>query len=182
MHHITMSRVIFKISLSTKYSFCVCNLSCAVTITHPLATLLGTMFSCFLSQMPIQPITWQPLCTFRHEMRQLAKVQTEQEMGRNGTEVILNRVNTVVGVIRLQVPTGIFTTSQPSLGFTENAPKERKYPVGGGSVEKNAACVSGVRMSRLVGSHRKERGSQTVTLVTTEICRVASLNAQQNYI
>lgn len=105
----------------------------------------------------------------------IQEVQTEHQ---NREEIGLNIVNTVVGVSHT---TGIFTTSQPSLVFTKNAPKERKYPAGGGSVEKDAACMSGVRMSRLVGSQRKETGSQTVTLVPTEICRVASLNAQQTY-
>ncbi len=35
--------------------------------------------------------------------------------------------------------------AQPSLGFTENGPKERKYPVSGSCVDKNALLMSEVR-------------------------------------
>jgi len=35
--------------------------------------------------------------------------------------------------------------SQPSLGFTENGPKKRKYPVSGSCVDENALLMSEVR-------------------------------------
>ncbi len=35
--------------------------------------------------------------------------------------------------------------AQPSLGFTENGPKKRKYPVSGSCVDKNALLMSEVR-------------------------------------
>ncbi len=34
---------------------------------------------------------------------------------------------------------------QPSLGFTENGPKKRKYPVSGSCVDENALLMSEVR-------------------------------------
>ncbi len=34
---------------------------------------------------------------------------------------------------------------QPSLGFTENGPKKRKYPVNGSCVDENALLMSEVR-------------------------------------
>ncbi len=33
----------------------------------------------------------------------------------------------------------------PSLGFTENGPKKRKYPVSGSYVDKNALLMTEVR-------------------------------------
>ncbi len=35
--------------------------------------------------------------------------------------------------------------AQPSLGFTENSQKKRKYPVSGSCVDKNALLLSEVR-------------------------------------
>ncbi len=35
--------------------------------------------------------------------------------------------------------------AQPSLGFTENGPKKRKYPVSGSCVDGNALLMSEVR-------------------------------------
>ncbi len=35
--------------------------------------------------------------------------------------------------------------TQPSLGFTENGPKKRKYPVMGSCVDENALLMSEVR-------------------------------------
>ncbi len=35
--------------------------------------------------------------------------------------------------------------AQPSLGFTENGPKKRKYPVSGSCVDENALLMSEVR-------------------------------------
>ncbi len=35
--------------------------------------------------------------------------------------------------------------TQPSLGFTENGPKKRKYPVSGSCVDENALLMSEVR-------------------------------------
>ncbi len=35
--------------------------------------------------------------------------------------------------------------AQPSLVFTENGPKKRKYPVSGNCVDENALLMSGVR-------------------------------------
>ncbi len=54
--------------------------------------------------------------------------------------------------------------TQPSLGFTENGPKNRKYPVSGSCVDENALLMSGQRrMGRLVRDDRKA----TVTQITT---------------
>ncbi len=38
-----------------------------------------------------------------------------------------------------------FLHTQPSLGFTENGPKKRKYPVSGSCVDENALLMSEVR-------------------------------------
>ncbi len=38
-----------------------------------------------------------------------------------------------------------FSQAQPSLGFTENGPKKRKYPVSGSCVVENALLMSEVR-------------------------------------
>ncbi len=35
--------------------------------------------------------------------------------------------------------------AKPSLGFTENGPKKRKYPVSGSCVDENALLMSEVR-------------------------------------
>ncbi len=55
--------------------------------------------------------------------------------------------------------------TQPSLGFTENGLKKRKYPVSGSCVDENALLtVRGQRrMDRLVRDDRKT----TVTQITT---------------
>ncbi len=47
--------------------------------------------------------------------------------------------------------------TQPSLGFTENGPKKRKYPVSGSCVDENALLMSKVRDDR----------KATVTQITT---------------
>ncbi len=52
---------------------------------------------------------------------------------------------------------------QPSLGFTENGPKKRKYTVSSSCVDENALLMSEVRMGRLVRDDRKT----TVTQITT---------------
>ncbi len=55
--------------------------------------------------------------------------------------------------------------TQPSLGFTENGQKKRKYPVSGSCVDENALLMSEVRgeWDRLVRDDRKT----TVTQITT---------------
>ncbi len=53
--------------------------------------------------------------------------------------------------------------TQPSLGFTENDLKKRKYPVSGSCVDKNALLPCQRRMGRLVRDDRKA----TVTQITT---------------
>ncbi len=55
--------------------------------------------------------------------------------------------------------------AQPYLGFTENGPKKRKYPVRGSYVDENALLMSEVQriMGRLVRDDRKA----TVTQITT---------------
>ncbi len=55
--------------------------------------------------------------------------------------------------------------TQPSLGFTENGPKKRKYPESGSCVEENALLISEVRgeWGRLFRDDRKT----TVTQITT---------------
>ncbi len=59
------------------------------------------------------------------------------------------------------------TGTQPSLGFTENGPKKRKYPVSGSCVDGGRKCLVDVRgqrrMDRLVRDDRKA----TVTQITT---------------
>lgn len=52
---------------------------------------------------------------------------------------------------------GIFTTSQPSLGFTENRTKKRKYPKCWSCVAENEWLMSGV------GDHRKATTTQGTT-------------------
>ncbi len=47
--------------------------------------------------------------------------------------------------------------AQPSLGFTENGPKKRKYPVSGSCVDENALLMSEVRGDR----------KESVTQITT---------------
>ncbi len=57
--------------------------------------------------------------------------------------------------------------TQPALGFTENGPKQRKYPVIGSCVDGGRKCLVDVRgqrrMDRLVRDDRKT----TVTQITT---------------
>lgn len=53
-------------------------------------------------------------------------------------------------------PSGFFTASQPSLGFTENRPKIRKYP---GEWKMPSWCQElEVRLGRLVGDYRTAVG------------------------
>ncbi len=52
---------------------------------------------------------------------------------------------------------------QPSLGFTENGPKKRKYPVSGSCVDENALLMSEVRGEWAVRDDRKA----TLTQITT---------------
>ncbi len=52
---------------------------------------------------------------------------------------------------------------QPSLGFTENGLKKRKYPVSGSCVDENALLMSKLRGGWLVRDDRKA----TVTQITT---------------
>ncbi len=52
--------------------------------------------------------------------------------------------------------------AQPSLGFTENGPEKRKYPVSGSCVDENALLMSEENV-RLVRDDRKA----TVTKITT---------------
>lgn len=51
--------------------------------------------------------------------------------------------------------TGMFTVSQPPLGFTENGAKNREYPARGSRVEESALLLSGVTVSYtfIVGMH-----------------------------
>ncbi len=101
--------------------------------------------------------------------RRLAEVQTEHQ---NGEERVFKWLWTGNGCwcqtgwseyfINCW-STGIFT--QPSLGFTENGPKKRKYPVSGSCVDENALLMSEVRGEwggRLVRDDRKA----TVTQIT----------------
>ncbi len=90
------------------------------------------------------------------------------EWGRKGILVTLN-------VEWLLVPDGLVWVfqklliywdfhEQPSLEFTENGPKTRKYPVSGRCVDKNAWLMSEVRgqrrMDRLVRDDRKAKVTQ----------------------
>ncbi len=81
--------------------------------------------------------------------RRLAEVQTEHQ---NGEERGFKRLN----VEWLLVPDGLVWVfqklliywdfhTQPSLGFTENGLKKRKYPVSGSCVDENALLMSEVR-------------------------------------
>ncbi len=103
--------------------------------------------------------------------RRLAEVQTEHQ---NGEERGFKWLN----VDWLLVPDGLVWVfqklliywdfhTQPSLGFTENGPKTRKYPVSCRCVDENALLMLEVRgqwrMSRLVRDDRKA----TVTQITT---------------
>ncbi len=54
--------------------------------------------------------------------------------------------------------------AQPSLGFTDNGPKKRKYPVSSSCVDGNALLMSGQRrMGRLVRDDRKATVTQIIT-------------------
>ncbi len=55
--------------------------------------------------------------------------------------------------------------AQPSLGFTENGLKKRKYPVSGSCVDENALLMSEIRGERVDWLEMIER--QTVTQITT---------------
>ncbi len=81
--------------------------------------------------------------------RRLAEVQTEHQ---NGEERGFKWLN----VEWLLVPDSLVWVfqklliywdfhAQPSLGFTENGPKKRKYPVSGSCVDENALLMSEVR-------------------------------------
>ncbi len=65
---------------------------------------------------------------------------------------------------------------QPSLGFTENGLKKRKYPVSGSCVDENALLISGQRrIAILVRDDRKatvtryNQGLQNTSLNTQHV-------------
>ncbi len=99
--------------------------------------------------------------------RRLAEVQTEhqngEEMGFKWTWNGCWRQTAGLSISKLLIYWDFHT--QPSLGFTENGPKKRKYPVSGSCVNENALLnVRGQRrMRRLVRDDRKA----TVTQITT---------------
>ncbi len=78
--------------------------------------------------------------------RRLAEVQTEHQ---NGEESDFERGMVVVpdGLDWVFQKLLIYWDfhAQPSLGFTENGPKKRKYPVSGSCVDENALLMSEVR-------------------------------------
>ncbi len=57
--------------------------------------------------------------------------------------------------------------TQPSLGFTENGPKKRKYPVRGENVWTKMPCWCQRRMGRLVRDDRKATVTQITSLQPT---------------
>lgn len=70
----------------------------------------------------------------------------------------------------------IYWDFQPSQGFYKRLlPTKRKYPVSDSCVEKAALLVSEVRTGRQVRDNRKTLGP---TLVTTKVCKIASINTQ----
>ncbi len=103
--------------------------------------------------------------------RRLSEVQTEHQ---NGEERGFKRLN-VEWLLVPDVLVWVFQKlliywdfhAQPSLGFTENGLKKRKYPVSGSCVDEND--VRGQRrMGRLVRDDRKA----TVTQITTRYNQV----------
>ncbi len=69
----------------------------------------------------------------------------------------------------------------PSLGFTENSSKKRKYPVSGSCVDENTLLMSEVRgewADWLEMMERQRNLNITTSLVTTKVCRIPSLKAQ----
>ncbi len=109
------------------------------------------LFNCLVTQIANQPITWQQLNAFRH----LDVVKTtcwssnrSSERGRKGfkwlnVEWLLVSDGLVWVFHKLLIYWDFHT--QPSLGFTENGPKKRKYPVSGSHVDENALLMSEVR-------------------------------------
>ncbi len=96
--------------------------------------------------------------------RRLAEVQTEHQNGEErgfkwlNVEWLLVSDGLVWVFQKLLIYWDFHT--QPSLGFTENDPKKRNYPVSGSCVDENALFR---RMDRLVRDDRKT----TVTQITT---------------
>ncbi len=102
--------------------------------------------------------------------RRLAEVQTEHQKGEERGFKWLN-------VEWLLVPDGLVWVfqklliywdfhTQPSLGFTENGPKKRKYPVSGRCVDENVLLMSEVRGEWTDWVEMIER-QQPVTKITT---------------
>ncbi len=101
--------------------------------------------------------------------RRLTEVQTEHQ---NGEERGFKLLWTWNGCWCQTGPVWVFQKlliywdfqAQPSIGFTENGPKKRKYSVSGSCVDENALLMSGQRrMCRLVRDDRKA----TVTQIST---------------
>ncbi len=65
-------------------------------------------------------------------------------MGKKGDLSDFER-GMVVGARRLVWLFQKLLRGKPSLGFTENGPKNRKYPVSGSCVDENALMMSEVR-------------------------------------
>ncbi len=116
---------------------------------HSPATLLGTPVKLLVTQIANQPITCQQLNAFRQMWWRLAEVQTEHQKEEERGFKWLN-------MEWLLVPDGLVWVfqklliywdfhAQPSIVFTENSPKKRKYPVSGSCVDENALLMSKVR-------------------------------------
>ncbi len=122
-------------------------LVCLYIYIHSPATLLGAPVQ-LLGNTNCKPIRWQQLNAFRH----------------------LDVVKTTCWSSNRCWSTGDFH-AQPSLGFTENGPKKRKYPVSGSCVNKK--CLVDVRGQRRMGRLVRDDKKATVTQITNRynICR-----------
>ncbi len=111
--------------------------------------------------------------------RRLLKFKPSIRTGKKGDLSDFER-GMVVGGLSISETADLlgFSHTQPSLGFTENGPKKRKYPnIRAAVVWTKMPWWCQRRMSRLVRDDRKA----TVTQITThynQVCRIPSLNTQ----
>ncbi len=127
----------------------VCLCTHRVSHLHTLDTLLGTPVQLLGNKLPI---TWQQLNAFRHldvVKATSLKFKLSIRMGKKGDLSDFERGMVVgarwlVWVFQKLLIYWDFHT-QPSLGFTENGPKKRKYPVSGSCVDENVLLMSEVR-------------------------------------
>ncbi len=137
--------------------------------THTSTTLLGTQFNCLVTLIANQPITWQQLNATRCGEDDLLKFKPSIRMGKKGdlSDFECGMVVGTDGLVWVFQKLLIYWDfhAQPSLGFTENCPKKRKYTVSGSCVDENALVDvrSQRRMGRLVRDDIKATIIQIIT-------------------